>query len=84
MVLGVAPGLRHDRLMKDYCRGLRHSGLVATIVADIRRAALVGRMGEAADSLIVLRRVLAVREKVRGRGRQGRNSRVLRRSCVRF
>jgi hypothetical protein len=63
LLLGVAPGRRHERLLAKY-RGCRRSPAMARakLVADLRAALARGAAGEAADLLVALRRLLAMRE----------------------
>lgn len=59
IMVGAVPCEKHERLLARYC-GDRRSRAVAraTIVADIRAAILSGSTRDAADLLIVLRRLL--------------------------
>jgi hypothetical protein len=61
IVLGVSPSEKHERLLAKY-RCARSSRAVARarIVADIRAAVSSGAAREAADLLIVLRRLMAL------------------------
>jgi hypothetical protein len=61
IVIGVTPGEKHERLLAKY-RSARRSLTVARtkIVADLRAAVTSGAKGEAADLLIVLRRLLSM------------------------
>lgn len=60
IMLGVTPGEKHERLLARYRRARRSPAITrAKIVADIRVAVTRGARGEAADLLIVLRRLLA-------------------------
>lgn len=61
IVLGVSPGEKHERLLAKYRRARRSRAMArARIVADIRAAVSSGATREAADLLIVLRRLLAL------------------------
>ncbi|WP_442753349.1 polysaccharide deacetylase [Methylocystis sp. JAN1] len=61
IVLGVSPSEKHERLLAKYRRARRSQALTrARIVADIRAAVAAGATREAADLLIVLRRLLAL------------------------
>jgi len=61
ILLGVAPGKKHERLLAKYRRARRSEALTrARLVADIRTAISAGATGEAADLLVVLRRLLAL------------------------
>lgn len=61
IVLGVTPGKKHERLLARYRRGRgRKSAARVAIVADIRAALQAGARAEAADLLIVLRRLLTL------------------------
>ncbi|MGJ0506476.1 MAG: hypothetical protein ACR652_04935 [Methylocystis sp.] len=61
VLLGVAPGGRHARILANYRRARRSPAMArARIVADLRAALLRGAAGEAADLLLVLRRFLAL------------------------
>ncbi|WP_363349206.1 polysaccharide deacetylase [Methylocystis echinoides] len=60
IMLGAVPGEKHERLLARYCRNRRSAALARTaIVADIRAAVTDGATREAADLLIVLRRLLS-------------------------
>ncbi len=60
IVLGAAPSEKHERLLAGYCRNRRSRAVArAKIVADIRVAVMQGATREAADLLIVLRRLLS-------------------------
>ncbi|WP_457796981.1 polysaccharide deacetylase [Methylocystis sp. S23] len=71
IMLGVSPSEKHERLLAKY-RSARRSRAAARarIVADIRAAVSSGATGEAADLLVVLRRLLAV-DPSREPGRKG-------------
>lgn len=61
IVLGVSPSEKHERLLAKYRRARRSQTVArAKIVADIRAAVSTGAKREAADLLIVLRRLLAL------------------------
>lgn len=61
IVLGVSPNETHERLLAKYrCARRSHAVARARIVADIRAAVSSGATREAADLLIVLRRLLAL------------------------
>lgn len=61
MVVGVSPSEKHDRLLAKYRRARRSPTVArAKIVADLRAAVKSGASGDAADLLIVLRRLLAL------------------------
>jgi hypothetical protein len=61
IVLGVSPGEKHERLLAKYRRARRSRAMArARIVADIRAAVSSGAAREAADLLIVLRRLMAL------------------------
>ncbi len=60
IMLGAAPGEKHERLLARYCRDRRSRAVARTkVVADIRAALMQGATREAADLLIVLRRLLS-------------------------
>lgn len=61
IVLGVSPSEKHERLLAKYRRARRSRAIArARLVADIRAAVSSGAAREAADLLIVLRRLLAL------------------------
>jgi hypothetical protein len=61
IVIGVSPSEKHDRLLAKYRRARRsHTMARAKIVADLRAAVTSGATRDAADLLIVLRRLLAL------------------------
>ena len=61
MVVGVSPSEKHERLLAKYRRARRSPTVArAKIVADLRAAVKSGANGDAADLLIVLRRLLAL------------------------
>jgi hypothetical protein len=61
MVVGVSPTEKHERLLAKYRRARRSCTVArAKIVADLRAAVKSGATGDAADLLIVLRRLLAL------------------------
>jgi hypothetical protein len=60
ILLGATPGETHERLLAAYCRERRSLAVARSrIVADIRAALARGATGDAADLLIVLRRLLS-------------------------
>ena len=63
MVLGVTPTAMHDCLHASYllCHGRNWEGVRDMIVADIRASLDLGASKQAADLLIVLRRLLSER-----------------------
>jgi hypothetical protein len=70
IMLGVSPSEKHERLLAKYRRARRSEALArARIVADIRAAVSSGAAREAADLLVVLRRLLAL-DPARGPGRK--------------
>jgi hypothetical protein len=61
IVIGVSPSEKHERLLAKYRRARRSPTVArARIVADLRAAVRAGAAGDAADLLIVLRRLLAL------------------------
>lgn len=61
IVLGVSPGKKHERMLANYRRSRRSSAVARVkIVADLRAAVRRGAAAEAADLLLVLRRLLAL------------------------
>jgi hypothetical protein len=61
IVLGVSPDETHERLLEKYRSARRSRAMLrARIVADIRAAVASGATRQAADLLIVLRRLLAL------------------------
>ena len=59
MLLGVSPARKHERLLARYSRARSLPAARVRIVADMRVALKGGALGEAADLLVVLRRLLA-------------------------
>lgn len=59
MLVGVAHGAEHERLLTGYRRARSPTAARLMVVADMRRAAEIGEARRAADLLIVLRRLLA-------------------------
>lgn len=88
MVLGVTPSLEHERLLANYQfeQGRVRQDARVALVADIRAAVAVGASRRAADLLVVLRRLLALREPIKQRGasaaRRGRHCGARARSRV--
>ncbi len=63
IMVGAVPEEKHERLLARYCRHRRsHAVARAKIVADIRAAVSHGATRDAADLLIVLRRLLSSAE----------------------
>lgn len=61
IVLGVSPSKKHERMLANYRRSRRSSAVARVkIVADLRAAVRRGASAEAADLLLVLRRLLAL------------------------
>jgi hypothetical protein len=61
ILLGATPGETHERLLAAYCRERRSLAVARSrIVSDIRAAVARGATGDAADLLIVLRRLLSL------------------------
>lgn len=77
VVIGVAPGEKHERLLAKY-RSARRSPTVARtrLVADLRAALSAGATEEAADLLIVLRQLLSLGEVTSSRRPAQRRSRI--------
>jgi hypothetical protein len=79
MVVGVSPTAKHEQLLARYRSGEAGSqeGARAALVADIRAAVAQGAARRAADLLVALRRLLALREPASARGaspaRRGRH-----------
>lgn len=62
IVLGVSPSKKHERMLAHYRRSRRSSAVARVkIVADLRAAVSRGAAADAADLLLVLRRLLAVK-----------------------
>ncbi|RTL87397.1 MAG: polysaccharide deacetylase [Hyphomicrobiales bacterium] len=60
ILLGAVPGEKHERMLAGYCRNRRSRAVARTkVVADIRAAVMHGATRDAADLLIVLRRLLS-------------------------
>lgn len=67
IMLGVSPSEKHERMLAKYRRARRSVAVArAKIVADLRAAILRGACSEAADLLIVLRRLMAFGPSARG------------------
>ncbi|KAF2992756.1 polysaccharide deacetylase [Methylocystis sp. MJC1] len=67
IMLGVSPSKRHGQMLAKYRRARRSMAVARVkIVADLRAAILRGARCEAADLLIVLRRLLALGPGARG------------------
>lgn len=68
LVLGVSPSKKHERLLANYRFGAHDDeGPHKALVADIRAAVAGGAARHAADLLVALRRLLAMREPVKPR-----------------
>ncbi|GLI92791.1 polysaccharide deacetylase [Methylocystis echinoides] len=65
LMVGVTPGGKHERLLAKHRRARRSPAMARVhIVADLRAALARGAASEAADLLLVLRRLLALHARV--------------------
>lgn len=81
IVLGVAPARKHERLLARYRRARRSAAMSrARVVADIRAAMMRGAAKEAADLLIVLRRLLTLASRAAPAPRHGGDRRRIARA----
>jgi hypothetical protein len=67
VILGVEPSARHERLLRSYLSidGLADLALCALVVSNLRDFLDLGATRQAADRLIVLRRLLSESAKIR-------------------